>query len=110
MDPVRRPLTRLFATNGAGTLRKIYDADVGNRLTMDDGKSMKEALGSVAGARSRLPRKNRIAFEDILCLRIGALIEERDALEEEVRQLRAALQIYTEVLRRLEVAGPEHAA
>ena len=56
------------------------------------------------------PRKNRIAFEDLLRLRIGQLIEERDALDEEVRQLRAAVQIYTEVLRRLEIAGPQQVA
>lgn len=69
---------------------------------------MKNALGIVASTVR--PRKDRIAFEDILRLRIGALIEERDALDEEVRQLRAAVQIYSEVVRRLEVAGPKRAA
>jgi hypothetical protein len=70
---------------------------------------MKKALGIAATSASR-PRTNRIAFEDVLRLRIGALIEERDALDEEVRQLRAAVQIYTEVVRRLEVAGSQRVA
>ena len=69
---------------------------------------MKKALG-IAATPTR-PRKNRIAFEDILRLRIGELIEERDALEEEVRQLRAAVQIYSELVRRLEVSGPQRVA
>ncbi len=70
---------------------------------------MKKALGTAATSTPR-PQKNRIAFEDILRLRIGALIEERDALDEEVRQLRAAVQIYSEVVRRLEVAVPKRVA
>ncbi|MEO8368801.1 MAG: hypothetical protein ABI806_06350 [Candidatus Solibacter sp.] len=70
---------------------------------------MKKALG-VAAISTPGPRKNRIAFEDILRLRIGALVEERDALDEEVRQLRAAVQIYSEVVRRLEVSGPQRVA
>ena len=62
-------------------------------------------MNSVTLARrphSRTPR-NRAAFEDGLPLRIGALRQERDALDEEVRQLRAAVQLYTEVLRRLQI-------
>jgi len=56
-------------------------------------------------------RKNhRDTFKQGLRLRIGALLEERDALDEEVRQLRAAVQIYSEVVRRLEIAGSERAA
>jgi len=70
---------------------------------------MKKAL-SIAATSTLRPRKNRIAFEDVLRLRIGALIEERDALDEEVRQLRAAVQIYSEVVRRLEVTGPQRVA
>jgi len=70
---------------------------------------MKKASGIAATPAFR-PRKNRIAFEDMLRLRIGALIEERDALDEEVRQLRAAVQIYTEVVRRLEVTGTRRIA
>ena len=54
--------------------------------------------------------KNRAAFEDGLRLSIGALLRERDALDEEVRQLRAAVQIYSEVVRRLQVAGRRCAA
>jgi hypothetical protein len=52
--------------------------------------------------RSRSGR-NRTAFEDGLPLHIGALLQERDALYEEVRQLRAAVQLYTEVVRRLQI-------
>jgi len=70
---------------------------------------MNKAPGIAATSTLR-PRKNRIAFEDVLRLRIGALIEERDALDEEVRQLRAAVQIYSEVVRRLEVTGPQRVA
>ncbi len=70
---------------------------------------MKNPMGIAAASTSR-PRRNRIAFEDILRLQIGALIEERDELDEEVRQLRAAVQIYTEVLRRLEDSGPQRVA
>ncbi len=61
-------------------------------------------------ALATLPRETRATFEEGLRLRIGALLEERDALDEEVRQLRAAVQIYTEVVRRLQVAGPKRAA
>lgn len=35
-------------------------------------------------------------------MRLGALIDERESLREEVRQLRAAVHIYAEVVRRLE--------
>ena len=76
---------------------------------MDKSRIMNKAPGIAATSTLR-PRKNRIAFEDVLRLRIGALIEERDALDEEVRQLRAAVQIYTEVVRRLEVAGSQRVA
>jgi hypothetical protein len=55
-------------------------------------------------------RRNRVSFEGGLRLRIGALIEERDSLQEEVRQLRAAVQIYTEVARRLQVNGQQRVA
>ena len=58
---------------------------------------------------SRSPR-NRAEFEDGLPLRIGALRRERDALNEEVRQLRAAVQLYTEVVRRLQVNSPPRVA
>jgi hypothetical protein len=37
-------------------------------------------------------------------------MRERDALQEEVLQLRAAVHIYTEVVRRLRVNGPEPVA
>jgi hypothetical protein len=70
---------------------------------------MKNATGNAA-ITTPLPRKDRIALEDMLSLRIGALTQERDALHEEVRQLRAAVQLYTEVVRRLEVLGPRRVA
>ena len=44
---------------------------------------------------------DQVPFESGMRLHIDALIQERDALEEEVRQLRAAVQIYTEIARRL---------
>jgi hypothetical protein len=43
-----------------------------------------------------------IAFGEGLRLHMRALSAERDALEEEVRQLRACIQIYAEIVRRLE--------
>ena len=52
----------------------------------------------------------RGASEYGLQFRIGALQRERDALYEEVRQLRAAVQIYSEVVRRLETARSGRAA
>ena len=58
---------------------------------------------------SRTPR-NRASFEGGLRLRVGALLQERDALLEEVQQLRAAVQLYTEVVRRLEVASSQRVA
>jgi hypothetical protein len=51
---------------------------------------------------SRSPR-DRATFEVGLPLSIRALRQERDALCEEVRQLRAAVQLYTEVARRLQI-------
>jgi len=54
--------------------------------------------------------KRQIFFEEALRLRIGALLTERETLEEEVRQLRAAVHIYTEVVRRLEVDASRQAA
>jgi len=59
--------------------------------------------------RSRA-RRNRTAFEDGLPLHIGALLQERDALYEEVRQLRAAVQLYTEVVRRLQIDSQQRVA
>ncbi len=56
------------------------------------------------------PSENRASFEDGLNLRIGALVQERDELEEEIRQLRAAVQIYSEIVRRLEVNNAQRAA
>ena len=58
---------------------------------------------------SRTPR-NRASFEGGLRLRVGVLLQERDALQEEVQQLRAAVQLYTEVVRRLQLESPQRVA
>jgi hypothetical protein len=58
---------------------------------------------------SRSPR-NRATIEDGLPLSIKALRQERDALCEEVRQLRAAVQLYTEVARRLQINSRQRVA
>ena len=49
-------------------------------------------------------------FECGLNLHTAALLLERDLLREEVRQLRAAVQLYTEVVRRLQVKNAQRAA
>lgn len=54
--------------------------------------------------------RRRVSFEEGLRLRIGDLLAERETLEEEVRQLRAAVHIYTEVVRRLEGDATRQAA
>ena len=54
--------------------------------------------------------RNRASFEGGLRLCVRDLLKERDALHEEVQQLRAAVQLYTEVLRRLQVESPERVA
>jgi hypothetical protein len=56
------------------------------------------------------PSENRAGFEDGLGLRVRALVQERDALEEEIRQLRAAVQIYSEIVRRLQINHAQRAA
>ena len=61
----------------------------------------------VAASRSS---KKGASFEEGLHLGIRTLLNERDMLEEEVRQLRAAVQIYSEVVRRLQVKGPQRVA
>lgn len=58
---------------------------------------------------SRTPR-NRASFEGGLRLSVRSLLKERDALQEEVQQLRAAVQLYTEVLRRLEIESAQRVA
>ena len=63
-----------------------------------------------AGSTASRPAKNRTSFEDGLSLRIGALVQERDELEEEIRQLRAAVQIYSEIVRHLQVNNAQRAA
>ena len=67
-------------------------------------------MNSATPASRPRSRRNRTAFEDGLPLHIGALLQERDALSEEVRQLRAAVQLYTEVVRRLQVDSQQRVA
>ena len=62
-----------------------------------------------AGSPAPRPSESR-TFEDGLSLRIGALVQERDELEEEIRQLRAAIQIYSEIVRRLQGNNAQRAA
>jgi hypothetical protein len=38
---------------------------------------------------------------------IGSLLSERDVLQEEIRQLRATVHIYTEIVRRLQAGRPQ---
>jgi hypothetical protein len=64
---------------------------------------------SVTTSYSRTP-ENRASFEGGLRLRVGALLQERDALHEEVRQLRAAVRLYTEVVRRLQGENSQRVA
>ncbi len=54
--------------------------------------------------------KRRESFEEGLRLRIGALLTERAVLQEEVLQLRAAVHIYSELVRRLEIGATRQAA
>jgi hypothetical protein len=101
-------LAAVRANYSAWTLRNIYDASILIVTKIVQSKSMNStAVATTPNARSR---RNRVTFESGLRLRIGALLEERDALQEEVRQLRAAVQIYTEVARRLQVNGPQRVA
>ena len=67
-------------------------------------------MNSATPASRPRSRRNRTAFEDGLPLHIGVLLQERDALSEEVRQLRAAVQLYTEVVRRLQVDSQQRVA
>ena len=48
---------------------------------------------------------NSIPFERGIQARINSLKQEREQLEEEIRQLKVAVQIYTEVARRRAVAA-----
>jgi hypothetical protein len=67
------------------------------------------AATHAASSASRLS-ENRTGFEDGLGVRVRALVQERDALEEEIRQLRAAVQIYSEIVRRLQINQAQRAA
>ena len=54
--------------------------------------------------------RNAATLEDGLPLQIKNLRQERDALCEEVRQLRAAVQLYAEVVRRLQINSRQRVA
>jgi hypothetical protein len=41
--------------------------------------------------------------------RMAALLAEREAMREEIRQLSAAVQVYADVVRRMESAAPRRA-
>ena len=69
---------------------------------------MKRSTGSAAS--STRSSGKRASFEEGLRIRIGALLSEREILLEEVRQLRAAVDVYSEVVRRLELEGGRQAA
>jgi hypothetical protein len=71
---------------------------------------MKQATHTSAAAATNRPRAKRASFEEGLRLRIGALLTEREVLMEEVRQLRAAVEIYSEVARRLQAQDNQRAA
>lgn len=49
--------------------------------------------------------RTSVPFENGIQARIASLKEERERLEEEIRQLRVAVQIYTEVARRRALAA-----
>jgi len=51
-----------------------------------------------------------IAIADGPRRRLAALLAEREAMREEIRQLSAAVQVYTEIVRRMESAAPRRAA
>jgi hypothetical protein len=70
---------------------------------------MKQAVTSLASS-SRSSKKRAASFEESMRLRIGALLNQNDMLQEEVLQLRAAVHIYSEVVRRLQVGAPQRAA
>ena len=52
------------------------------------------------------PVANRnISFEEGWRIHIRALLDERDELQEEIRQLHATVKIYEEIVRRLNSEG-----
>jgi hypothetical protein len=65
-----------------------------------------QSAARAATPNNRAPG-DRASSELGLRLEIAALIQERDTLREEVRQLRAAVRIYTEIVDRLRVNGPQ---
>lgn len=51
-----------------------------------------------------------IPMAEITRRRMTALLAEREAMQEEIRQLSAAVQVYAEIVRRMECAEPRRAA
>ena len=64
------------------------------------------ASGMRAVTSEPRPKRNSVSFKSGLRLQITALLRERDALMGEIQQLRAAVQIYSDVLTRLQNEGP----
>ena len=46
--------------------------------------------------------RKHVPFQDGLRIQLRSLLVEREDLREEIRQLRASVQIYAEIVRRLE--------
>jgi hypothetical protein len=55
-------------------------------------------------------KQQSVPFEQGIQARIASLKDEREQLEEEIRQLRVAVQIYTEVARRRALIASGQAA
>lgn len=53
---------------------------------------------------SHTAKTKRVCGHEPKRMHIDSMLRQRQELEEEVRQLRAAVQIYTEVIRRLKIA------
>ena len=68
---------------------------------MHSGCMSDAALRAIPKGRS--PRR-QVSFDEGLSANVRALLAEREKLQEEIRQLEAALRIYAELVRRLERA------
>ena len=51
-----------------------------------------------------------IPMADVTRRRLATLLAEREAMQEEIRQLSAAVQVYTEIVRRMECSSTRRAA
>lgn len=86
-------------------LRNIYRMSIVIRVGMSESKNMNNADAVFPSAASR--RGN--SWEKGMRQSIGSLLSERDVLQEEIRQLRAAVHIYTEIVRRLQAGRAQQA-